>query len=193
MNEVFYEESAEIKNVKSAKTKYNVYNIFSIVFIVLSLLWVSIAFTAYPLSGNWLVDLFGMVTPLIVFVPSAILFRVFKNKFYVDFDYTFISGSVRVSKVIRNVKRKFVLKFETSDLEKLGKFGSETYLKYEKQPGVKKMIFTLNAEPKEGKDFYYLVATVNAEKLLMIFECTELFMVNVLKFSNKAIVEEDFK
>ena len=59
-------------------------------------------------------------------------------------------------------------------------------------PGVTKMIFTSNYTATEGKDFYYIVANVDGDKKLMIFECTELFIVNILKFSNKTVLEEEF-
>ena len=59
-------------------------------------------------------------------------------------------------------------------------------------PDIKRMILTSNAEPDEGKDFFYIVANVEEEKKLFILECTETFMVNVLKFSRKTVLEEDY-
>lgn len=193
MLDVFYEESARVQNVRSATSKYNTYKVLSIIFYALSIIWVVIALTCYSLSGNVLIDIIAMVTPLLVLLPSGIFFSIIKNRFYVDYDYTFITGTIKIAKVIKNIKRKFLFKFDTKDIEKLGKYGSNTYKKYEIMAGIEKLTFTQNTTPAEGKDFYYLVATVYAVKKLMIFECTETFMVNVLKFSNKSIVEEDFR
>ena len=165
----------------------------SIVFFALTIIWIVFALTAYPLSGNVLIDLFGIIGPEFIFMPSAIMFLIFKNKFCIDYDYTFISGTVKVAKVVKNLKRKFLFKFDVSAIEKLGKYGSDTYEKYQALPGISKIVLTSNAVPSDGKDFYYLVVTICAEKKLLIFECTETFMVNILKFSNKAIVEEDYE
>ena len=71
--------------------------------------------------------------------------------------------------------------------------GSETYDKYAASPGIKKLILTSNTEPEEGKDFYYLIVSSEGSKKLLILECSEIFLVNILKFANKSIVEKDFK
>ena len=60
-------------------------------------------------------------------------------------------------------------------------------------PSVVKMIFTSNYTAADNKEFYYIVANINGDKKMYILECTEMFMVNVLKFSNKLVLEEDFK
>jgi hypothetical protein len=60
-------------------------------------------------------------------------------------------------------------------------------------PGVSKVFLTSNVVASEGKDFYYLLVNTDLGKKLLVFECTELFMVNVLKFSNRSILEEDYK
>lgn len=193
MQELFYEESAEIINKKSATTKYNIFKTISIVSYVLCIIWAVIILTIYPLSGNVLVDLIGILFPFLAFLPVGIIFGKTKNRYYTEYDYTFVTGSIRISKVIKNYKRKFLLKFETSAIEKMGKYGSKTYMKYESMPGINKLILTSNYQAAEGKDFYYLTINHNGMKKLLVFECSELLMVNILKFSNKTIVEEDFK
>ena len=149
-------------------------------------------YLAFDLSGNIVLNIIFIAVPFILLLVSGILFGKFKNKFYIDYDYTFVTGSIRVARVIKNIKRKFMIKFEASSIEKIGKYGSNTYNKYENMPGVNKMIFTSNYTATEGKDFYYIVANVDGDKKLMIFECTELFIVNILKFSNKTVLEEEF-
>lgn len=193
MREIFYEESAEIQNKKSASTKYNIFKVLSIVSYVLFVLWCVIVLTIYPLSGNVLVDIIGIILPMLAFLPSGIILGRIKNKFYVEYDYTFVSGSIRFSKIIKNTKRKLIIKFDVSSIEKLGKYGSQTFNKYEAMPGINKLILTSNYEATSGKDFYYLVINYAGAKKLLILECTEIFMVNILKFASKNIIEEDFK
>jgi len=193
MQEIFYEESAEIQNRKSASAKYNIFKTLSIFSYVLMALWFIIVFVAYNFAGNIIIHLIIVLTPFILFFLTGFFLGRMKNKFYIDYDYTFVSGSVRIAKIIKNIKRRLLLTFETRDIEKLGKYGSDTFLKYDKTPGITKLILTSNYTPADGKDFYYLVINNNATKKLLILECTETFMVNILRFSSKSIVEEDYK
>ena len=85
-----------------------------------------------------------------------------------------------------------IVDVQPSDIEKIGKIGSGTFTKYNNMSDIKRMILTSNAEPEEGKDFFYIVANVEEEKKLFVLECTETFMVNVLKFSRKTVLEEDY-
>jgi hypothetical protein len=192
MKEIFYEESATVQNEKSESTKYYIFKSLSVASYVLMVLWIMFIFIAPILTGNTIFDIIFIVVPIILFLTSGILFGKFKNRFYIDYDYTFVTGSIRVAKVIKNIKRKFILKFESSSIEKIGKYGSNTFEKYSSMPGVTKHVFTSNYTADTGKDFYYIVANVDGDKKLMVFECTELFIVNILKFSNKSVLEEEF-
>ena len=192
MQELFYEESARIQDEKSASIKYNIFKTLSIISYVLMCVWIVLAINAYILTGVWYIDLIFIAIPLVMFLFTGILLGKVKNKFYIDYDYTFVTGSIRISTVIKNIKRKFLFSFETSDIEKLGKYGSELFSKYEQMPGVKKKILTSNNSPEEGKSFYYVVANVNSDKHLLILECTDMFIVNIIKFSNKTILDEEF-
>ena len=194
MQEIFYEESARTQNEKSASRKYYIFKSISIISYIFMVLWIILVFTAFPFGqGNIFINILIVLVPCILFFLSGFLLGKFKNKFYVDYDYTFVTGSIRIAKVIKNIKRSFVIKFETSAIEKLGKYASDTYEKYSAMPGVTKLILTSNVTPDVGKDFYYLVINIDGNKKLLIMECTETFMVHVLRYSNKAVLEEDFK
>lgn len=192
MQELFYEECALVQNAQSSTKKYNFFKGISIFFYCLIIIWTVAFVYLYVLDVNNLVFHFIFyLLPTAVFLASAILFGIFKNRFYVDYDYTFISGEIRVSKVIKNVKRRFIIAFDTSCIEKLGLYASKTFAYYGEMVGINKQIFTQNDLPAENKDFYYIVANVNGQKQLMIFECTETFIKNILKFSKKTVLEEE--
>lgn len=192
MQEIFYEESARIQNEKAAANKYNLIKVFSILSYVIFGFWLFISFNFYGLTTVWFVDLLFILVPAVMFLSSGIILGKLKNKFYVEYDYTFVSGELRISQVIKNIKRKFILKFDVKTIEKLGFYGNETYLKYEKMPGISKKILTSNISATEGKDFYYIVVYVQNDKKLLVLECTEELIVNIIKFSNKAILDEQF-
>lgn len=194
MQEIFYEESSLTQNEKSAKTRYNVFKIFSIISYCCAAFWIFMFLNFYSLKDfSFLAFAFSVLLPVALFIASGVFLGRFKNKMFVDYDYTFVTGSVRISKVIKHTKRKNLLKFETSAIIQMGKYGSDSYLKIEKSPNVKKMILTSNVTPSEGKDFYYLYVNTDGGNKLLVFDCTEMFMATVLRYSNKTILEKDFK
>lgn len=194
MQEIFYEESSLLNKEKAGLMKYRLLKIFSVVSYVMAGLFVVLFFNFYDLSNfNFLIFLLTALLPLAMFVAFGVILGRVKNNMFVDYDYTFVTGSVRVSKVIRRIKRKNVMKFETSDILQMGKYGSESYEKLEKTPAMKRVILTSNQSPTEGNNFYYLhVATEGTNKLL-VFDCSEKFMATILRYSNKNILEKDYK
>lgn len=192
MQELFYEETAVVSNARPAKIRYYIIKTFSVISYVLAVVWLVINITLFPLEGNVLLNILFVAVPFAVFLASGILLGRIKDKFYVDYDYTFVTGSIRFSRVIKNVKRKSVLIFDTHNIEKIGRYGSNTFLRYAAMPNKKQIHLTSNVEPAEGKDFYYMVVNVNAQKYFLILECSELFLVNILKFTGKLVFEDDF-
>ena len=195
MQEIFYEESARTQDEKGAKVKYNIFRILSYVSYFLLFVWGVISLYCFPLTGNLttvLINLLFFLLPIAMFLASGIILGKIKNKFYVDYDYTFVTGSVRISKVIANVKRRHIISFESSQIETIGKYDSETFNKYNSMPNISKQIFTSNVSPDKDKDFYYIVVN-SSSKYLFVLECTETFIVQILKFAGRSVLEKDFK
>lgn len=192
MQDVFYEESATMQNTGAAKTKYYICKTISIISYVAAVLWLVLAISFFPLEGAILINILILAIPFAMFLTSGILIGKLKDKFYVDYDYTFVSGSIRFSKVIKNIKRKNIIVFDTKNIEKIGRYASTTFERYSKMPGIKQNVLTSNTEPENGKDFYYLVVNVGGQKYLFILECSETFLSNVLRFSNRTVFEDDF-
>lgn len=191
MQEIFYEESAKIQDEGSAKRKYYVAKTLMIISYVLAVIWGLFCFMFIIDVNHILSSLIFTLVPLALFIASGVILGKFKDKFYVDYDYTFVSGSLRFSRVIKNIKRRHIMNFNTSDIEKIGLYGSESYERYELMPDVKKKILTSNDSPEDNKDFYYFAVNTAGEKYLLILECSELFIVNVLKFTNRTVLDQD--
>ncbi len=200
MREDLYEESAEIVNKKSEKTKYVIMEVLSYFF------WCVFAFIGFFLinffnfgvfyQGNALYIiqyLLENLLPLIVSLISAILFSKLKFRFYVEYDYIFVSGNIRISKVINSKKRLFLMSFESKEIEKIGKVGSNTFEAYNSDKNVKKQFLTSNDTPISGKDFYYIVINIDSVKNLLIFECTEKMIGVIYSYSLRTVLEKDFK
>ena len=78
-----------------------------------------------------------------------------------------------------------MLVFEAKEVEQVGKIGSETFEKWYSSPGIKKIYATPNKYIEDG---FYVVATVNGIKYLVLFECKEEYLVNLVNFTGKTVI-----
>ena len=51
---------------------------------------------------------------------------------------------------------------------------------------------TSNDTPSEDKDFYFITLNHDGEKKLLVLEASETFIINVIKFAKKGILDEEF-
>ena len=65
-----------------------------------------------------------------------------------------------------------------------------TFEKWYSSPGIKKIYATPNKYIEDG---FYVVATVNGIKYLVLFECKEEYLVNLVNFTGKTVIEKDYK
>lgn len=195
MREIFYEESSHIQNEKKAKTIFIVFTVLAAISFIMMIFWFfMIGFVKVEdlKKGNIVVNIIYLFVPSLMFLGLGILSMNFRSKFYVDYDYTFVTGNVRFSKIIRNVKRKNICSFNVEAIEKVGKVDSETFNMYLKMPGIKKKPLTLNVYPS-NEDFFYMVVNTDKGKDLFILDCKEEFIATVLRYSNRGILEKDYK
>lgn len=194
MQELFYEETVNVQDEKKHQKKYNTLRIISIIFYVLTGAWILFAYMFGIVNlDNLALDIILLFLPAVFFLLLGIFFGYFKNKFYNEFDYSFVSGNIRISKIIANRKRKLLYKFDTKDIEKVGYYDSETYNNYQKSPGVKSVYLTSNHTPADGKDFFYIVANVKNGKKLMLLECSRTMIRSIIKFAGITVLERGFK
>ena len=195
MREIFHEESSHIQNEKKAKTIFIIFTVLAAISFIMMIFWIfMIGFVKVDdlKKGNIVVNIIYLFVPSLMFLGLGILSMNFRSKFYVDYDYTFVTGNVRFSKIIRNVKRKNICSFNVEAIEKVGKVDSETFNMYLKMPGIKKKPLTLNVYPS-NEDFFYMVVNTDKGKDLFILDCKEEFIATVLRYSNRGILEKDYK
>lgn len=195
MKESFLEESSVNAKYKQDLLKYKLLTLFAVLSFVCCVLWFFSYFLFFieHISGKLWFYILILVTPIIILVTIGCLFLKTRNNFCVDYDYTFVSGTVKIAKVINNKKRKLLLKFETSDILKVGKIDSKFFEKILTTPLVSFCFYSANEEPDEGKDFYYFYISVNGEKKVVVIECSKKFFVNFFNYINKTIIDEEFK
>ena len=182
---------------EKCEKKYQTFNIISIACYVLLVIYAFITWRTLPVAyfegpalSVIITVLLYLALPIASFVVAGIIFGKFKNKQYVEYDYMFITGTIKVARVIRNNKRKFLFKFDVKNIINIGKYNSETYKNITKSKLVTPEFLTTNSKPAEEKAFYYMYVNCYGVRRLFIFECTKTFIINTIRFCNKTAVEK---
>jgi hypothetical protein len=132
---------------------------------------------------------------LFFFIPSltgAIGFYFLKKRVNINYDYTFVSGELRIVKVFNVNKRKLVTKIQSENILQLGDYESESFIRLATDPMNKQVICTQNDTPMQGKFFLYIHASEPIGKRLYILECREEMLVNILHFVKRGTLASDY-
>ena len=183
--DVFYEESSIVKNSVKAGRKYKIFHYLSIFFLVLG-------FFALMFTLNMPLD--GVVYWLFIcswfFACWFVLFKL-KNRLNVSYDYAFVSGELRIARVINVNKRKLVVRIQSEDILQIGDVDNTAYSGLAADPNVKTIVCTSNSEPEPGKFFMYILVNDNGRKMYVL-ECRETLLVHMLKFVKRTTLESDY-
>ena len=180
MNEVLYEESAEPRNIKIQKAFFIIYTVLGWISLVGAVFFLLIS-GANILSSLPIIGLFAL---------SCFLFFFFRTKIYYCVDCIFVSGSTRIIKVINYKRRKKMIIFDAKDVEQVGRIGSETFERWLNTPGIKKLYATPNKYIEDG---FYVVVNIGGVKHLVMMECKETYLVNLIGYTGKSVIEKDYK
>ena len=115
----------------------------------------------------------------------------FKNRFNVSYDYAFVSGELRIAKVINVNKRKLVVKIQPEEIIQIGDVDNVSFDNLRADPNTKTVLCTSNDVAEEGKFFMYVLVNNNGKKLYVL-ECRELLLMHMLKFVKRTTLESDY-
>ena len=183
--DVFYEESSIAKNEKRGKSKYQIFNVLSKIFSAIGILF--LIFTFY-------VPMDGVVLWLFVcawFFVCAFVFHRVKNRFNVSYDYTFVSGELRIVKVFNVNKRRIVAKVQSEDIIQLGDTANGSFENLRADPNTKLVSCVANDEPTDDKFFMYILAN-DSGRTLYVLECREVLLMHILRFAKRTTLESDY-
>lgn len=183
--DVFYEESSIAKNEQKGKTKYKICQIASNVFLAIGI--VLLIFTFYIPMDALFIWLFVCSW---FFVCWFVLFKI-KNRFNVSYDYTFVSGELRIVKVFNVNKRKLVSKIQAEDIIQLGDVDNTSFDNLRADPNTKMVFCSANDEPTSDKFFMYILANDDGKKLYVL-ECREVLLMHILRFVKRTTLESDY-
>lgn len=185
--DVFYEESSIAKNSKKGEKKYKVIHVFSCIVLFIWIVLLISTILTIPMWGN--VIFLGMQT-LFFFGLWYLLYR-WKMNCNVSYDYVFVSGELRISKVFNINKRKLMVRINCEDMQQIGDVENGSYERLASTPQTKEIICTSNVVADEGKFFMYISVNDNGKKLYVL-ECRELLLMNILKFARRGVLESDY-
>ena len=202
--DVLYEESAVNANAAKGEKRYKILNLFTWFFGVLALIFailfvIGLVSFLMAMSAMKAEDRAAAIGSLIFYFMMITLFGgpwlacfLMKRKINVSFDYTFVSGELRISKVFNVNRRKFLYRIDAESIQKMGDVDSPSFDRVISDPSVKKIVCTPNAEPSGGKFFLYIVTSESGGRRVYILECREELLINILKFVKRGILESDY-
>ena len=202
--DVLYEESAVNANAAKGEKRYKILNLFTWFFGVLALIFailfvIGLVSFLMAMSAMKAEDRAAAIGSLIFYFMMITLFGgpwlacfLMKRKINVSFDYTFVSGELRISKVFNVNRRKFLYRIDAESIQKMGDADSPSFDRVISDPSVKKIVCTPNAEPSGGKFFLYIVTSESGGRRVYIRECREELLINILKFVKRGILESDY-
>ena len=187
--DVFYEESAIASNSDKKRKKYNILTTFSSIFLGLAIFWFLIGFYTVDVTsiGAWI--FWGMI--FLWLLAAWFLLRMWKMRINISYDYVFVSGELRISKVINVNRRKLVARIDCEDMIQFGDADNPSFERFRNDPNVKLVLCTSNDIAAEGKFFMYVLADYEGRKLFVL-ECRELMLMNILKFAKRNKLESDY-
>ena len=184
--DVFYEESAINASAKKQEKQYKFVNFGAVLFLALAvaciflLLW-----TPLDLLFFWAIN-------AIFFLSCWLVLLSIKKRINVSYDYTFVSGELRITKVFNVNKRKKVDAITCDEILQIGDADNPSFDRLRSAPNTKLIVCTSNPEAASGKFFMYILVAGTENKYLYLLECRELLLMNILKFARRSVLESDY-
>ncbi len=185
--DVFYEESSIAREGAKEAKKYKVVHVISNIFLALGILALIFGFSFVPLNSAWL--LWGFICSWF-FIVWFVLLKL-KARYNVNYDYSFVSGELRIARVININKRKPLTRIQAEEMIQIGDVDNTAFEGLRADPNTKTVYCTSNAEPAEGKFFMYIWVNDNGRKLYVL-ECREELLLHIMRFVKRSVLESDY-
>lgn len=203
--DVLYEECAVNQNAARGEKIYKILNIAYYICLIIGIvslltMIMNISFIspdglspeqmeAYAITQTFM---FMGIMGLVLFGGGAVALYFLKRRVNISYDYTFVSGELRIVKVFNVNRRKLVTRLQADSILQLGDTDNESFTRLAADPMNKQVFCTPNDLPKEGKFFLYIHANEPIGKRLYILECREELLVNILHFVKRGTLESDY-
>ena len=183
MREDFYENSVGPQKEKSQRIFYKFYTALFVLAII--------SFVLFLIIWSWVGDT-GFVVLFAFSAIFAVVCFLVRRRLLTYFDYTFVSGEIRIIKVINGKTRRKFLIFDSKSIDQIGKVGSNSFEKLLNSPGYKVKMATPNGYNAE-KQLYNVAATIDGIKQIVILECEEKFLTFIVAHRGRNVIEKDYE
>lgn len=191
--DVLYEESALNQNSKRGIVLHKILKLLFCVFAAGGVITGFMTIAVIPVGEGAMWGFFiVMLALLLTFVAAAAITYFLLRRLNVSYDYTFVSGELRISKVFNVNKRKRLYVLDSQNVLQMGDADSPSYEILESDPSLKKIVCTSNLEPAEGKFFLYIHYADENGRTLYLLECRETLLVNLLRFTKRSALANDY-
>ncbi|MDE7296737.1 MAG: hypothetical protein K2N84_05670 [Clostridia bacterium] len=190
-----YEESAISLRAKREAKLNKVFQIAAIVFFALAVIVAFIFLPTIPgfimaakeAQASPVLPIITVVLGVLMLVATGVLFWIFRRRFNVSYDYTFVEDELRITKVLNERKRKFITALKADQILKIGYCTADSYKTSLAGLGGKKPKFvTPNAEPAEDKQFVYILTTTTLGKNMYIIECRTMLLEYLVRATGRS-------
>ncbi|MBR1868120.1 MAG: hypothetical protein IJ800_06060 [Clostridia bacterium] len=134
-------------------------------------------------------DVTFLITALF-FAVTSFIFWFLRSRIFYCVDCIFVSGSTRLIKVVNYKRRRKILLYEADDVVQVGKITSESFEKVLSVPGIKRIYATPNKYCEEG---FYVWVRQSGQDYAVIMDCKEEYLLNLVSFTGKKVIERDYK
>lgn len=183
MREEFYETSVGPERERQEKMLYSALTVFFAILVVVFVITLCI----WSFTGDT-----GFVVIMAMTLIFGVVTSLFKRRLYLFYDYTYISGEVRIIKVLNGKTRRRVAVFDVKDVFQLGKVGSNSFNEVCSKREIKKIIATPNGINATNQ-LYYIYVNIDGNQSVIILECDEKLLSYIVSTRGKSIIEKDYK
>lgn len=193
--DVFYEESSLNANAKKNEKKYKLVNFGAGFFLAIAIVCLLVTFFSVPIGSakpeEYGVTIFWGFNGAFFLLGWFILAKI-KKGINVSYDYTFVTGELRIIKVFNVNKRKKVDVISCDEMLQIGDVDNPSFERLRLAPNTKTILCTSNNEASPGKFFMYILVGGEQYKYLYVLECRELLLMQIMKFARRSVLESDY-
>ena len=203
--DAYYEESAINRKEGKERKIYAIINVFSYIFLVLGIILLINFIFNMPFKGlssgaseetqqlyaaQKSIAIFSAFFGVFFLLQWFLLLKL-KARYNVSYDYVFVSGELRISKVFNVNRRKLIARIDCADILQVGDVDNSAYERLRSDPSTQEIVCTANNETMSDKFFMYILANISGKKLYVL-ECRETLLLQMMKFMKRTVLESDY-
>ena len=194
MSESFHEENVISLSPEKDKKRALLFSVSSVFSLIMGLLliflaYIGLMFSEVDESGKIVTSIIPLIVYALFGAGSIFLFFVLRrrrNDCILEFDYSFVSGSLRIAKVMNHIRRKPVIAIECSDIEAMDNVETDNFKRYETMKDVKKVVVTPNVGEEEAR-IIYIYGKFKGVSTLLLIEPSDMLL-HLIKRSSRRVM-----